>query len=149
MVALAILMPIVASMGGNAGTQTMTVAVRALATRELGRSNAWRIIRREAASGSSTGWSSPSSWARWPGCGSIAAARRRDRPRDHRDLVFAALGGIFVPLILNRFGVDPAVSSGPFVTSITDIVGFFCLFRYRNSLVSSVSSVQATVVRAC
>ncbi len=41
-------MPIVASMGGNAGTQTMTVAVRALATRELGRSNAWRIIRREA-----------------------------------------------------------------------------------------------------
>ena len=48
MVALAVLMPIVASMGGNAGTQTMTVAVRALATRELGRSNAWRIIRREA-----------------------------------------------------------------------------------------------------
>src|SRR4029078_8609249 len=51
MVALAILMPIVASMGGNAGTQTMTVVVRALATRELGRANAWRIIRREAAVG--------------------------------------------------------------------------------------------------
>ena len=47
MVALAVLMPIVASMGGNAGTQTMTVAVRALATRELGRANAWRVIRRE------------------------------------------------------------------------------------------------------
>ena len=51
MVALAVLMPIVASMGGNAGTQTMTVAVRALATRDLSRANAWRVIRRELAVG--------------------------------------------------------------------------------------------------
>jgi magnesium transporter len=126
MVALAILMPIVASMGGNAGTQTMTVAVRALATRELGRSNAWRIIRREAAVGVLNGlvfalimgalaglWFQSAELGVVIGLALITV------------LIFAALGGIFVPLTLNRLGVDPAVSSGPFVTSITDIVGFF------------------------
>jgi magnesium transporter len=126
MVALAILMPIVASMGGNAGTQTMTVAVRALATRELGRTNAWRIIRREAAVGLLNGlvfalilgalaglWFQSSQLGLVIGLALITV------------LVFAALGGILVPLALNRLGVDPAVSSGPFVTSITDIVGFF------------------------
>jgi magnesium transporter len=126
MVALAILMPIVASMGGNAGTQTMTVAVRALATRELGRANAWRIIRREAAVGLLNGivfalimgvlaglWFQSAEIGLVIGLALIAV------------LFFAALGGIFVPLTLNRMGVDPAVSSGPFVTSITDIVGFF------------------------
>jgi magnesium transporter len=126
MVALAILMPIVASMGGNAGTQTMTVAVRALATRELGRSNAWRIIRREAAVGVLNGlifavimgclagtWFQSAELGVVIGLALVAV------------LIFAALGGIFVPLTLNRFNIDPAVSSGPFVTSITDIVGFF------------------------
>ena len=126
MVALAVLMPIVASMGGNAGTQTMTVAVRALATRELGRSNAWRIIRREAMVGLLNGvvfavimgviaglWFQAFELGVVMGLALITV------------LLFAALGGIFVPLTLNRFGVDPAVSSGPFVTSITDIVGFF------------------------
>jgi magnesium transporter len=126
MVALAILMPIVASMGGNAGTQTMTVAVRALATRELGRSNAWRIIRREAMVGVLNGavfaiimgvlaglWFQSMDLGIVIGLALITV------------LFFAAVGGIFVPLTLNRFGVDPAVSSGPFVTSITDIVGFF------------------------
>ena len=125
MVALAILMPIVASMGGNAGTQTMTVAVRALATRELGRSNAWRIIRREAAVGLLNGlafavimgvlaglWFQSMQLGMVIGLALITV------------LLFAAMGGILVPLTLNRFGVDPAVSSGPFVTSITDIVGF-------------------------
>lgn len=126
MVALAILMPIVASMGGNAGTQTMTVAVRALATRELGRTNAWRIIRREAAVGLLNGLafaailgSLAGLWFQSIDLGVVIALALVTV------LVFAALGGIFVPLTLNRFGVDPAVSSGPFVTSITDIVGFF------------------------
>ncbi|MDF2811298.1 MAG: magnesium transporter, partial [Microvirga sp.] len=126
MVALAVLMPVVASMGGNAGTQTMTVAVRALATRELGRSNAWRIIRREALVGLLNGlvfavimgtiagvWFQAFDLGVVMGLALITV------------LLFAALGGIFVPLTLNRLGVDPAVSSGPFVTSITDIVGFF------------------------
>jgi magnesium transporter len=126
MVALAILMPIVASMGGNAGTQTMTVAVRALATRELGRANAWRIIRREAAVGLLNGLvfaiilgTLAGLWFQSPQLGFVIGLALVTV------LVFAALGGIFVPLTLNRFGVDPAVSSGPFVTSITDIVGFF------------------------
>jgi magnesium transporter len=126
MVALAILMPVVASMGGNAGTQTMTVAVRALATRELGRGNAWRIIRREAMVGLLNGlafavimgclaglWFGTADLGFVIGLALVTV------------LVFAALGGIFVPLTLNRLGIDPAVSSGPFVTSITDIVGFF------------------------
>jgi magnesium transporter len=126
MVALAILMPIVASMGGNAGTQTMTVAVRALATRELGRSNAWRIIRREAAVGLLNGLvfaiimgSIAGLWFQSADLGFVIGLALVSV------LIFAALGGIFVPLGLNRLGVDPAVSSGPFVTSITDIVGFF------------------------
>jgi magnesium transporter len=126
MVALAILMPIVASMGGNAGTQTMTVAVRALATRELGRSNAWRIIRREGAVGLLNGFAFAlimgvlaGLWFESPELGLVIGLSLITV------LFFAALGGIFVPLTLHRMGVDPAVSSGPFVTSITDIVGFF------------------------
>jgi magnesium transporter len=126
MVALAILMPIVASMGGNAGTQTMTVAVRALATRELGRTNAWRIIRREAAVGLLNGMvfaailgALAGLWFQSLDLGVVIGLALITV------LIFAALGGILVPLTLNRLGVDPAVSSGPFVTSITDIVGFF------------------------
>jgi magnesium transporter len=126
MVALAILMPIVASMGGNAGTQTMTVAVRALATRELGRANAWRVIRREATVGLLNGLVFAiimgvlaGLWFRSAELGVVIGLALITV------LLFAALGGIFVPLTLNRLGVDPAVSSGPFVTSITDIVGFF------------------------
>jgi magnesium transporter len=126
MVALAVLMPIVASMGGNAGTQTMTVTVRALATRELGRANAWRVVRRELAVGLLNGLAFALI------LGLIAAVWF-----DVTDLgvviglalltviTSAALGGILVPLLLSRLGVDPAVSSGPFVTTITDIVGFF------------------------
>ncbi|MET0429609.1 MAG: magnesium transporter [Microvirga sp.] len=126
MVALAILMPVVASMGGNAGTQTMTVAVRALATRELGRGNAWRIIRREAMVGVLNGLAFAvimgclaGLWFNTADLGIVIGLALVTV------LVFAALGGIFVPLTLNRLGIDPAVSSGPFVTSITDIVGFF------------------------
>jgi magnesium transporter len=126
MVALAILMPIVASMGGNAGTQTMTVAVRALATRDLGRANAWRIVRRELTVGVVNGvlfalilgliagtWFRTTDIAAVIGLAIVTV------------LTAAALGGILIPLALDRLGVDPAVSSGPFVTTVTDIVGFF------------------------
>jgi magnesium transporter len=126
MIALAVLMPIVASMGGNAGTQTMTVTVRALATRELGRGNAWRIIRRELCVGVLNGL-----------CFAFVMGAIAAMWFDHADLGLviglalltvlsvAALGGILIPLLLNRLGADPAVSSGPFVTTTTDIVGFF------------------------
>ncbi|MBN8920579.1 MAG: magnesium transporter [Rhizobiales bacterium] len=125
MVALAILMPVVASMGGNAGTQTMTVAVRALATRQLSRGNALRVIRREVMVGAMNGLGFAIIM------GVIAAGLFQVT-----DLglviglaavsVFtaAALGGILIPLLLERLGADPAVSSGPFVTTVTDIMAF-------------------------
>ena len=126
MVALAVLMPIVASMGGNAGTQTMTVAVRALATRELGRANAWRIIRRELAVGLINGLGFAvimgvvaATWFNVTDLGVVIGLALLTV------LTAAALGGILIPLALNRLGADPAVSSGPFVTTVTDIVGFF------------------------
>ncbi len=126
MVALAVLMPIVASMGGNAGTQTMTVAVRALATRELSSANAWRIIRRELMVGVLNGLSFAlimaviaAAWFQVTDLGFVIALAMLTV------LAAAALGGILIPLILIRLGVDPAVSSGPFVTTVTDVVGFF------------------------
>ncbi|MDQ4136822.1 MAG: magnesium transporter [Pseudomonadota bacterium] len=126
MVALAVLMPIVASMGGNAGTQTMTVAVRALATRELGRANVWRIVRREVLVGLLNGLTFAILLAAiaviWFGAANIGPVIGLAIVIT---LVAAAFGGIVIPLVLDRFDVDPAVSSGPLVTTITDVVGFF------------------------
>jgi magnesium transporter len=125
-VALAVLMPIVASMGGNAGTQSLTVAVRALATRDLGRSNAWRVIRREALVGLLNGVVFAAAtgciaafWFASVGIGAVIAVAMV------LTLVVAAIGGVLVPLALERAGADPAIASGPFVTTITDVVGFF------------------------
>lgn len=126
MVALAVLMPIVASMGGNAGTQTMTVTVRALATRDLVHFNARRTILREVLVGFLNGMI----FAVMLGClgglvfqsvwlgGVLAAAMMIN-------LVVAGLTGILVPLSLDKLGADPAVSSPVFVTTTTDVVGFF------------------------
>ncbi len=126
MVALAVLAPIVASQGGNAATQTMTVAVRALATRELNDSNAMRVIVRELLVGLLNGIAfavitgvAAYAWFRVPDLGIVIALAMLC------NLVAAALGGILIPLILHRLKADPAVSSGVFVTTITDVVGFF------------------------
>ena len=126
MVALAVLMPIVASMGGNAGTQTMTVAVRALATQDLGPVNAFRVILRESAVGLLNGvlfavimaaiayfWFGSDQLGLVIGVAMIV------------NLVAAALAGILIPLGLNQLGLDPAIASGVFVTTVTDVVGFF------------------------
>jgi magnesium transporter len=125
MVALAVLMPIVASMGGNAGTQTMTVTVRALATRELSSANAGRIIRRELSVGLFNGLAFATIlgivaafWFNVTDLGLVIALAMVTV------LAAAALGGILIPLLLTKLGVDPAVSSGPFVTTITDVIGF-------------------------
>lgn len=125
MVALAVLMPIVASMGGNAGTQTMTVAVRAIATRDLGPSNSWRFLRRELLVGVLNGLSFAiimgtiaAFWFNIYDLGLVIGLAMLTV------LAVAALGGLVIPLVLDRLGVDPAVSSGPFVTTITDVVGF-------------------------
>jgi magnesium transporter len=125
MVALAVLMPIVASMGGNAGTQTMTVTVRALATRELSSSNAVRIIRREMFVGLFNGVVFATILgivaAFWFGVTDLGLVMALAMVTV---LSAAALGGILIPLLLTRLGVDPAVSSGPFVTTVTDVIGF-------------------------
>jgi magnesium transporter len=125
MVALAVLAPIVASQGGNAATQTMTVAVRALATRDLSHANALWIISRElmvgaingAAFGLITGIIS-AMWFHTPGIGIVIALAMLT------NLIAGALGGILIPLLLDRLKVDPAVSSGAFVTTVTDVIGY-------------------------
>lgn len=125
-VALAVLMPIVASMGGNAGTQTLTVAVRALAMRELTAANALRIVFREVFVGSLNGvifallmGALGGFWYHSLKIGIVLAAAMII------NLICAGLAGILVPLGLARAGVDPAVSSTVFVTTVTDCVGFF------------------------
>jgi magnesium transporter len=126
MVALAVLAPIVASQGGNAATQTMTVAVRALATRELGSSNAYRVVMREALVGLVNGLAfaiitgiAAVAWFRIPGLGVVIGLAMLC------NLVAGALGGILIPMVLERVRADPAVASGTFVTTVTDVVGFF------------------------
>jgi magnesium transporter len=126
MVALAALMPIVAGLGGNAGTQTLAVTVRALATNQLTRSNAWRAVRREMAiavlNGATVavviGIAVTLIFANPLLGGVIAAAMLVN-------IVIAGLAGVMVPLTLERFEVDPAISSSVFVTMITDSMGFF------------------------
>jgi magnesium transporter len=126
MVALAVLAPIVASQGGNAATQTMTVAVRALATRELGASNAWRVVMREGMVGLVNGLAfavitgvAAVAWFRIPGLGVVIGLAIIC------NLVAGALGGILIPILLEKVKADPAVASGTFVTTVTDVVGFF------------------------
>ena len=126
MVALAVLMPIVASMGGNAGTQTMTVAVRALSTRDIDTYNAKRIIRRETMIGVINGvvfavlvGLVASIWFSNVGLGAVIAVAMVI------NMIFAALAGILIPLGLDNLDIDPAIASSVFVTTVTDVVGFF------------------------
>ncbi|MFW2542075.1 magnesium transporter [Primorskyibacter sp. 2E107] len=125
-VALAVLMPIVASMGGNAGTQSLTVAVRALATKDLTTSNLWRVIRREVMVGLINGLIFAVVmgvvgivWFGSPALGGVIATAMVI------NLVVAGLAGIVIPVVLEKAGVDPALASGAFVTTVTDVVGFF------------------------
>ncbi|PZO63371.1 MAG: magnesium transporter [Paracoccus denitrificans] len=124
-VALAALMPIVASMGGNAGTQSLAVAVRALATKDLTASNASRVVTREAIVGLTNGvlfaiimalvgYFAFGSWL----LGSVLAAALII------NLMVAALAGVLVPLTLDRLNLDPALAAGTFVTTLTDVIGF-------------------------
>jgi len=125
LVALAVLMPIVASMGGNAGTQTVTVAVRALAMRQLGDGMVSRFIMREAMVGLINGiifavvaglvaflWFQNLHIALVMGFAMIA------------NMLAAALSGAAIPVFLSRIGVDPAVASSVFITTVTDVIGF-------------------------
>ncbi|MGB8817921.1 MAG: magnesium transporter [Rhizobiaceae bacterium] len=131
MVALAVLMPIVASMGGNAGTQTMTVTVRALATKDLDIYNAARVIRREALIGLSNGlifglvvgcvaslWFGDYNLGLVIGMALIV------------NLMAAAMAGILIPLVMQKLGADPALASSVFVTMVTDVIGFLSFLGF-------------------
>ncbi len=126
LVALAVLMPIVASMGGNAGTQSLTVAVRAIATRDLTPANVWRVIRREVLVGLINGLIFAVVmgivgiiWFGSPMLGAVIGVAMVI------NLVVAGLAGTVIPVLLERIGIDPALASGAFVTTVTDVVGFF------------------------
>ena len=126
LVALAVLMPIVASMGGNAATQTMTIAVRALANKDLTSSNAYRVIRREVMVGLLSGlvfsviigivaliWFRSTMLGIVLGLAIIV------------NFLVAGIAGILIPITLEKLKVDPALASGAFVTTVTDVIGFF------------------------
>ena len=125
-VALAVLMPIVASMGGNAGTQTLTVAVRAIATDNLTSANVRRIVLREGMVGAINGigfalligflagfYYGNSTLGVVIGVAMIG------------NMIVAAFAGVLIPIVLEKAGADPALASGTFVTTITDVFGFF------------------------
>ena len=124
-VALAVLMPIVASMGGNAGTQTLTVSVRAIATKELTPSNALKIITKETFVGGINGiifamiiGVLSSYWFSDNLLGIVIAMAMI------LNLLIAGMSGILIPLTLNKFNIDPALASGVILTTITDVFGF-------------------------
>jgi magnesium transporter len=135
MVALAVLMPIVASMGGNAGTQTLTIAVRGLATRELSVVTARRVIVREVSIGlingllfAAIGGLIGAFWFNDVWLGLVLAMAMVVT------LIVAALAGILVPIGLDRMGVDPAVASSVFVTTVTDVIGFLAFLGFATIL---------------
>jgi magnesium transporter len=124
-VALAVLMPIVASMGGNAGTQTLTVAVRALAMNDLTDANAWRFVGKELIVGSFNGiifavlvGAVAGFWFESLEIGIVIGAAMVV------NLLVAGLAGTLIPLGLDRLKIDPAVASGVFLTTMTDVIGF-------------------------
>lgn len=126
LVALAVLMPIVASMGGNAGTQALTVAVRAIATKQITRSNMWQLVWKEGLVGVMNGFAFALImglvavlWFGEPLLGGVIAVAMVI------NLFVAGFCGAGIPILLNRFGSDPAVSSSVFLTTVTDVVGFF------------------------
>jgi magnesium transporter len=125
-VALAVLMPIVASMGGNAGTQSLTVAVRGLATKELNPTNAMRVISKELIVGIFNGGlfaviAGVVAWV-WFGdilIGCVIAMAMVV------NMIVASLAGTCIPILLDRSDIDPAIASSVFVTTVTDVIGFF------------------------
>ncbi|MBB1060233.1 magnesium transporter [Marilutibacter spongiae] len=125
-VALAVLMPIVAGMGGNAGTQVLALMIRGLALGQVGSSNAgvllWKEVRLALLNGLSLGlllgvivWF----WFGDPKLSAVIATALT------LNLLFAATAGVLVPLTLKRLGFDPALASSIFLTTVTDVLGFF------------------------
>ena len=126
MVALAVLMPVVASMGGIAGTQTLTIVIRGLSIGQVGSANSRSVVSREIIIGFFNGclWAVvvaliSSLWFNNFGLGAIIAAAMVV------NMVTAGFFGAMIPLTLDKLGIDPALAGGVMVTTITDVVGFF------------------------
>lgn len=125
-VALAVLMPIVASMGGIAGSQTLTLVIRGLATGQLGRGNTYILLSKEFGIGLLNGllWALVVAalavvwFGNWTIGAIIAAAILLN-------LLCAALAGVSIPLIMRKLGIDPALAGSVVLTTVTDVVGFF------------------------
>jgi magnesium transporter len=126
LVALAVLMPIVAAMGGNAGMQVVTVAVRALATRDLTHANAYKVLGKEisVALMTSVVFAAVMGVIAWVWFGRWDLALVLSGAMIF-NIIWAGFAGIAIPLTLQRMGVDPAVAAGPFLTTTTDVLGFF------------------------
>ena len=125
MVALAFLMPIVASMGGNAGMQTLAVTIRALATKELSGRNIGKIVTKEFLIGILNGIIFAiitgvivHLWFKEINLSILIAVSMI------LNMIVAGLFGILIPVSLKKFNIDPALASSVFVTTITDVVGF-------------------------
>ena len=125
MVALAFLMPIVASMGGNAGMQTLAVTIRAIATKQLSSGNFGKVVTKEFVIGILNGiifavitgaivqlWFKDSNLSMLIAISMVL------------NMIVAGLFGILVPVTLKKFNIDPAIASSVFVTTITDVIGF-------------------------
>ena len=128
LVALAVLMPIVASMGGNAGTQTLTIVIRGLGMGTITQANAWRVLKKELLVGGLNGliWALAVAvvaviWYQDYSLGLIIAMAMVI------NLAVSAVAGVVLPMLLQRIGVDPALAGGVALTTVTDVVGFFAL----------------------
>ena len=134
-VALAILMPIIASMGGNAATQSLTVAVRAIATKDISSTNIGRVIRREVGVGILNGLIFAVAMGLigifWFGTAMLGVVIAISMLIN---LIVANLAGTTIPVILEKLGIDPALASGAFVTTVTDVVGFFAFLSISGIL---------------
>jgi len=125
-VALAALMTIIASMGGNAGTQTLTIVIRGMGTGTITSLNAWQVMKKEILVGAFNGliWAMviagiTALWYHDVYLGVVIAAAMAV------NLLFAASAGVALPLLVERMGIDPALAAGVALTTVTDIVGFF------------------------
>jgi magnesium transporter len=134
---LATFIPLIAGMAGNSGTQALAVAVRGIATGEFEKQGKWRMLLREAVTGIITGvscgilitfivyiWQGNLFLGILIGLSILAA------------LIVATLAGSFVPLIMHRFNIDPAVASGPFITTINDIISILIYFGLASAFMN-------------
>jgi magnesium transporter len=136
-VALAVLMPIVASMGGNAGTQTLVLVVRGIALGTVTRQNARQVLVRELAVSllNSFLWAFVIAvvaivWYHEPRLGMVIGISMAI------NLVAAALSGVLIPLAVKKLGVDPALASGVVLTTVTDVVGFFSFLALATAILT-------------